>query len=30
MELEKLVNIDLDEQPIDTAVSNKNIAFFII
>lgn len=28
MELEKLVNIDLDEQPIDAAVSNKNIAFY--
>lgn len=28
MELEKLVNINLDEQPIDAAVSNKNIAFY--
>lgn len=28
MELEKVVNIDLDEQPIDTAISNKNIAFY--
>lgn len=28
MELEKLVRVNLDEEPIDTAISNKNIAFY--
>lgn len=28
MELEKLVKINLDEEPIDTAVQHKNIAFY--